>query len=265
MIGSASVKTPEEIVIIKEATQISMQILAALRAATTIGTNAGEIDDLAGQLCKQHNVTPAFLGVGKKKNPFPANICVSINSEVLHAIPTREKVFKDGDLVKLDFGIVHQGYYTDHCITLGLGNVSGADQKLINIAKLAIESAANMAIAGAHVGDLGHTMQSIVAMAGFDVLKGFVGHGIGKSLHEEPEIAAYGVPNTGPQLLKNQVLCVEAQVVAGQEDVYVEKDGWTIKTADGRKSVMFEYMVLVGDKKPEILTDTRGWDWHVKP
>lgn len=241
-----------------EATKISMKILEEAVNAVKIGSSGTGINELVGDLCKKHDVEPAFLGVGDSSNPFPANLCVSVNDEVLHAIPSNVP-FKAGDLVKVDFGIVHKGFYTDHCVTIGLEPVAEIDRNLMRIGKLAVENAVAKAVAGNTVGDLGHSMQSTVELAGFNVLKNFVGHGIGKNLHLPPEIAAYGQPGHGARLKKGMVVCVEAQVVAGSDRVKTAEDGWTITTLDGSRGVMFEYMVEVGRKGNEILTDTRNW------
>lgn len=248
----------------REAAEISTNIMRQIVDAVQPGISVKKLDDLAVELCNQYQVEPAFHGVGERNNPFPGNICVSINDETLHTIPTADSVVKDGDLVKVDFGIIYKGYYTDHCVTVVVGDISEREQQLWSVTKFAVEQAALAAHPGATTGDLGHKMYSIVSLAGFDVLKDYVGHGIGKNLHLSPEIPAYGNPGMGDELKTGQVICVEAQVVMGTDKTLIDKDGWTIRTADGEKSAMFEYMVYVGKDGPEILTDTRNWDLHVK-
>jgi methionyl aminopeptidase len=255
----SSVKTAAEIEIVREAAEISMRILKQLVDATKIGVTPLEINDLAGKLCEQNGVKPSFLGVDNGETKFPGNMCVCVNSEILHAIPRDTRKFQEGDLIKLDFGIVHKGFNTDHCVTVGLGNLSEADVSLLKIGKIAVESAIPQAKPGNTTGDLGYVMQSIAELSGYNVLSGFVGHGIGRSLHEYPQVPAYGEPHTGSKLEAGMVICMEAQVVAGRDETRTAEDGWTVITRDGANGVMFEYMVLITEDEPEILTDTREW------
>jgi methionyl aminopeptidase len=166
-------------------------------------------------------------------------------------------------VVKIDFGIILDGYYTDQCFTFIIGQADPEDEKLVKIARLATESAMKKATSGTFAGDLGFTMEGIARAAGFDTLKMFVGHGVGKSLHEHPEIPSFGPPGAGDVLETGMVICVECQVVSGKGKVYVDEDGWTIRSVDGRRGAMFEYMVIVGDDTPEIITPMLDWDIHV--
>ena len=176
----------------------------------------------------------------------------------MHGIPNGRQ-FQDGDVVKIDFGIEYQGLNTDHCFTIGLGKFSSQDKKLMTAARSGIQAAAKKAVTGAWTGDLGYTMQRAANRAGFTVAKEFVGHGIGRTLHDDPQIPAYGRPGTGSRLEPGAVLCVEAQVLAGRDDVYLAEDGWTIKTSDGSNAAMFEYMVVVQEDQPLFLTPTLDW------
>ncbi len=252
------IKSSEELEIIREATRISTEIMHELRLNVAPGVSAAEIDRLAGELCKKAGVIPAF------KNqpgyvPFPGNLCVCVNEEVLHAVPKEERIFEKGDLVKIDFGVIYNNFYTDHCTTVAVSELLPEDEKLMKVGKFAVESAVKKVKNGVKVGDLGHTMQTITEMAGFNVLKDYVGHGIGRSLHEYPQIPAFGTIGQGAELKTGMVICVEAQVVKGKEDVYVTEDKWTVATKDGEKAVMFEYMVAVTDEGSEVLTKTMDW------
>lgn len=240
------------------AADLSMKVLAAAYDAVKIGVTGIEVNKVVGQKCKELGVTPAFYGVGNKSNPFPANLCVSVNNNVLHAIPDN-RPFQAGDLVKLDLGIVYKGFYTDHCVTIGLQPVAEQDKKLIQIGKLAVEAAVERAGPKARTGDLGYAMQSVAELAGFNVLKNYVGHGIGQSLWQAPEIPAYGDPGTGSKLKPGSVICVEAQVVAGRDHTKIAADGWGVATVDNTKGVMFEYMLHITKNGREVLTDTRNW------
>lgn len=242
----------------RQAAQISTQILKEMVAMVKPGVLPNEIDRLAGKLCQEHGVQPAFKGVKNGHWVYEYNSCISVNDEILHGIPDDRRALKTGDLVKLDFGIIYQGMYTDQCVTVGVGKVSAEDKKLLEVGKEAVLSAVKLAKTGNHTGDLGHMMHQTAYRAGFDVLKMYVGHGIGEYLHLDPEIPAYGQPGEGKELKDGMVICVECQVVTGSDETFVEKNGWTVKTVDGGKGVMFEYMVLVGSK-PEILTPTIDW------
>jgi len=242
----------------RSACDVSMKILRELHDAVKPGMKSIQLDRLAKKLCEDNGVEAAFHGVEGMSSKFPGYSCISVNEQVLHSIPGDRK-FKEGDLVKIDFGIIKDGYYTDHCVTVGVKSLSPENEHLLRVGKLAIESAALKAKVNTRVGVLGDTMQTIVELAGYNVLKDYVGHGIGQSLHLPPEIPAYGHPKSGAMIREGEVLCVEAQIVAGEDEVITLEDDWTIVTADGSNSVMFEYMVLIEGGESVILTDTRDW------
>lgn len=252
-----TIKSQSELAKYKKAAQISTQIMAELRDAIKPGVYPIELDKLAGKLCEKYQVKPSFKGVVNKNLIYKHNSCISVNDEILHGIPNKREI-KTGDLVKVDFGIIYQGLFTDHCFTVGIEKVSDNDQQLLKVGREAVLNAVKLAKPGNYTGDLGQAMHGTAFRAGFDTLKQYVGHGIGHSLHEQPEIPAYGQSKTGSKLEKNMIICVECQVVPGNDQVYIEDNGWTVKTKDGNKGVMFEYMVRV-DKKPEILTQTQDW------
>jgi methionyl aminopeptidase len=251
--------SPQQAQTYREAARISTEIMAAMRDAVKPGVYPIEIDELAGKLCEKNSVRPAFQGVTQSGHTYHHNSCISVNEEILHGIPSDKRAFQAGDLVKLDFGIVYQELHTDHCVTVGIHKISLADQQLLDAGKIAVLKAVTHAVAGNRTGDLGFAMQKTANRAGFEVLKQYIGHGIGTTLHDDPEIPAWGKKGRGELLKENMVICVEAQVVAGSDQVFIEKNNWTVKTRDGKKGVMFEYMVLVGKNEPEILTDTVDW------
>ncbi len=256
------IKSQTELATYKKATQLSKQILSQLRDAIKPGVYPIELDKLAGDLCEKHGVRSSFKGVVNGNLIYNFNSCISVNDEILHGIPNDKRKIQEGDLVKIDFGIIYQGFYTDHCFTVGVSQVSNEDQKLLEIGRKAVLNAVKLAKTGNKTGDLGYAMHSTAYKAGFDTLKQYVGHGIGRGLHEYPEIPAFGKPGSGKKLEKNMIICVECQIVPRSDQVYVEDNGWTVKTTDGGKGVMFEYMVRV-DKKPEILTQTQDWSLTV--
>ncbi len=252
--------TLKEINIIKSAAKISTEILYALKEEVQVDADGEYIDRLAAKLCKKNNVLPAFKGVKGDKMPFPGNVCLSVNEEVLHTIPKKDQKFQKGDLISIDFGIFYKGFFTDHCITVGLKELNDNDEKLINIGKLAVDTAVSRLKPGVFTGDIGNTMQSIIEMANFSVVKKYIGHGIGKSLWQRPEIPAFGKPKTGEKFVQNQVVCIEAQTIADKSDkTYTRENGWDIVSQNHKRSVMFEYMVLLTKSGHEILTKTKDW------
>jgi methionyl aminopeptidase len=237
----------------------SAEILWQLWQASIEGGTPIEVDKLAVRLCQKYNVLPAFKGVGSKKNPFRNACCIGIDDTVVHGIPN-EIPFMKGDLVKVDFGIIDDGFYTDHCFTKCIGRPSEEDLRLMKVGRRAVQEAARKAVVGNQIGDLGYTMQSTAEKAGFSTVKEFVGHGIGYTMHDDPQIPAWGKVRQGLTLKRGEVLCVEAQIIASKDDsVYMEADGWTIKSNSGAKSVMFEYMVVVQERRPVFLTPTLEW------
>lgn len=242
----------------RQAAKISTEILWQLHQKTRQGVTPMEIDALADKLCRQHGARPNFKGVGSAGNEYQYATCISVNDTVVHGIP-QSTPLQAGDLVKVDFGLEYQGLNTDHCFTVGIGPVSNKDKNLMETGRAAVLKAAQQAIAGRFTGDLGDSMESIAHSQGYMVAEQYVGHGIGRTLHEEPQLPAWGDPGTGDVLQQGMVLCVEAQVIAGDNELFVAQDGWSVKTADGNKSVMFECMVVVGEQKPEFLTENLDW------
>ena len=249
------IHTEKEEKILREACDISLKILKELGNNLKEGFTPLEIDREAGFLCKKYNVKPAF----KRVEGYNFNTCISVNDVAVHGVP-KDIPFEKGDLVSIDFGIVYKNIYTDHCWTWSIGKPSKENKKLLNAGRKAVESAMLNAVVGKRAGDVGHEMERIAVKNGFNTLKMFVGHGIGKTLHDEPEILAYGDKDTGDELEDGMVLCIECQVVDDiGNDVIIDDDGWSARTVNGGNSVMFEYMVIVRDKEPTILTDTRDW------
>jgi len=254
-----TIQSASELKRYQQAADKSMKILKKLFDATVEGAKPLQIDHLADRECQKMGVVPCFKGVGPKKNKYRWATCISVNDTVVHGIPDNQPL-KKGDLVKVDFGINDNSWFTDHCFTKSIGKPSPEDERLMTVARKAISAAADLAVVGNKVGDLGAKMQSIIEASGFSVVKEFVGHSIGHGLHDAPQVPAYGRNNTGASLTEGMVLCVEAQALASNSDqVYIEDNGWTVKTTDGSKAAMFEYMVIVGKKEAKYLTDTRHW------
>lgn len=248
------IKSEKDYYEIKKATEISVEILRALRAAVKEGVSPKDMDDLAGELCARHKVRPSFLGVQGIKSQFPSNLCIMVNDEAVHAIPSSENPFKEGDLVKVDFGVIYNGWNTDHGITLPIGEVSERRSILKSTVDLSVDTAIQNIRAGVRSGDISYVLEDISSMSGFGSVKDFGGHGIGKNIHYSPSIPFVGDRGEGERIEENMLLCIENWITEGSPDLLLEGDGWTLKTKDGSYSAMMEHMVIVRKDSAEILT-----------
>ncbi len=248
------IKRAKEEKILREAGEISVEILSKLKDSIKEGITTLAIDAYAGELCKEYGVKPAF----KEVEDYYFNTCISVNDVAVHGLPS-DYILKKGDLISIDFGIVYKGYITDHCWTWCIGKPDAKKKRLLESGRRAVENAMEKAVVGNRTGDLGFEMESEARSNGFNILKVFVGHGIGKGLHEYPDIPAFGKRGTGELLVDGMVICVECQVVDDTGKVFTDDDGWSERTERGGDSVMFEYMVIVKKDCPVILTDTRNW------
>jgi len=249
------IKTENDYRDIKKAADISTLILRELRDSVKEGVKASDVADIAASLCQKNKVKAAFLGVSGPQGDFPSSVCISVNNTILHGIPHPAIEFKKGDLVKVDFGVIYNGFYTDHCVTVPVGEISSEDKRLLETGRLCIDTAVKEAIVGNYVSDISKTLQGVCDLAGFDFIKNYCGHGIGKSLWLEPEVLTYTYKGQDQiPLLNGMCLCVENQVVAGKDTLFLDNDGWSLKTVDGSKGVMFEHMVIVRKNQPEVLT-----------
>ena len=242
-------KTEREIEIVKKNGQILAQTLKLLEENTKPGMKTKELDQLAEDFIKKQGGYPAFKGY----RGFPASICVSINEEVVHGIPG-ERVIEPGQIVSLDAGILKDGYYADAAETYPVGEVSEEALRLIRITRQALEHAIGSLKAGRHLSDVSFAIQSFVEENGFSVVRDLVGHGIGKKMHEEPQIPNFGMPGQGVVLKKGMVLAIEPMVNAGTYQISTKEDQWTIVTSDGSLSAHFEHTVAVTENGAEVLT-----------
>jgi methionyl aminopeptidase len=248
--SGVELKGPSEIALMRQAGRIVAEILDALEAAVAPGVSTWELDQLAERLIAQKGARPAFKGY----QGFPACLCASVNDEVVHGIPSRRRRLAEGDLMKLDFGVVYRGYYGDSARTVPVGQVSEEAARLVEATRGALERAVQVMQVGNRLGDIGHAVQSHVEARGYAVVRDFTGHGIGRKLHEEPRVPNYGSPGSGMKLRAGMVLAVEPMVNAGSEEVRVLEDDWTAVTLDRRLSAHFEHTVLIAETGPEILT-----------
>jgi len=243
-------KSDSEIAIMQEGGRYVARVLKRMKEVVKPGITTQAIAEEADRMAGSLNVVPAFKGY----NGYPAVICVSVNEEVVHGIPSKKRVLSEGDIVGLDFGALHNGYYADAAITLSVGKTDPKTLRLLDVTKDALFKGIEAAQPGNRVGDISNAVQSHVESNGFSVVKVFVGHGIGRNLHEEPQIPNYGESQWGVRLKKGMTLAIEPMVNAGSDGVHVLEDGWTAVTSDGSLSAHFEHTIAVTENGPMILT-----------
>ena len=246
---SIIIKSEREIAVMREAGRIVATIMEKLRRALRPGLKTRELDDLAASELARLGARSSFRGY----RGFPAHLCVSINEELVHGIPG-ERVLQDGDLVSLDFGAIYQGFQGDAAITVGLGEISPQTKELVATTENALKAGIDAARTGARLGDVSAAIQHYAESRGFSVVREYTGHGIGRQMHEEPQIPNFGEPNTGPELKKGMTLALEPMVTAGNWPTRVGSDGWTVSTADGSLCAHFEHTLAITDGRPEVLT-----------
>lgn len=242
-------KSAREIAIMREAGRIAARVHEALREAIRPGVETRELDALADRLIREAGGVPTFKGY----HDFPASICTSINEEVVHGIPSSRRL-REGDIIAIDLGVTYRGYVGDCAYTWPVGEVSDEARRLLQVTQEALWLAIEQCRPGRHLGDIGHAVQQYVEAAGFSVVREYVGHGVGASMHEDPQVPNYGQPGTGVVLRPGMVLAVEPMVNAGTWEVRVLPDRWTVVTADGRYSAHFEHTVAITEGDPLILT-----------
>ena len=241
-------KTSGELELMDEANRIVHRVLDGLAGMMKPGITTRELDRFAEDLIRGAGAVPAFLHY----KGYPATLCTSINEVIVHGIPG-ETALREGDIVGIDCGVVFKGYYGDAARTYAVGQISPAAERLIQVTKRALELAVERVRPNGRLSDIGHAVQEYVESEGFSVVRDFVGHGIGTSLHEDPQVPNYGEPGRGPKLKPGLVLAIEPMVNAGTPDVEVDSDGWTARTADGSLSAHFEYSVAVTEDGARIL------------
>jgi len=241
-------KSPDEIRKLRASNLLVARILEALKKMIRPGVSTIELDRYCEELALQAGAKPAFKGY----RGYPFSLCTSVNEEVVHGMPSERKL-REGDIVSLDFGIYHQGLYGDAAVTVPVGEVSDEARRLMRVTEESLYRAIEQARAGNRIGDISAAIQNHVEAAGYSVVRDLVGHGIGRSLHEEPQVPNYGREGRGIELRPGIVLAIEPMVNAGAHAVKVLKDGWTVVTADGRLSAHFEHSVAIMDGDPFIL------------
>jgi methionyl aminopeptidase len=243
------IKSPREIEQMKRSNAIVAEVFEKLKGMIVPGISTKELDQVAEDYILLKGARPAFKGY----RGFPATLCISINEEVVHGIPGQRRL-KEGDLVSLDVGVNFVGYYGDAAITLPVGEVDPEAKRLLEVTERALSIGIEKAKVGNRLFDISYAIQSWVESHGFSVVRDFVGHGIGKDLHEEPQVPNFGAPHQGPRLEKGMVFALEPMVNEGTYEVRILSDGWTVVTADGKRSAHFEHTIVITDGGAEILS-----------
>ena len=248
------IKNSEQLALMRKAGKITAEALLVAREAVKPGVSTKEVDTKIRAYIEKCGASPSFLGY----NGFPGSACISINDQVIHGIPSSKVIIQDGDIVKVDVGARYRGYNGDSARTFAVGRVSEEALRLISVTEKSFYEAMKVARAGNRIGDIGHAVESFVISNGFSVVKAFVGHGLGRDLHEEPEVPNYGKPGRGPRLYAGMTLAIEPMVNAGGLEVNILKDGWTVTTADGSLSAHYENSIAITESDPIMLTDAEN-------
>jgi len=243
-------KSPQEVALLRQANRIVAETLQLLRGKIAPGITTWQLDKWAEEFARSRDAKPAFKGY----RGFPGSLCVSLNEQVVHGIPSRKVRLQEGDIVSIDFGVEYQGYFGDAAITVGVGKVDDIKQQLMRVTEQSLSEGIEKVRVGNRINDISLAIQQHVEKHGFSVVRQFVGHGIGTHLHEAPEIPNYSRSSTTPRLLPGMVLAIEPMVNAGTHEVRVLKDGWTVVTGDKLPSAHFEHSVAVTENGPLILS-----------
>jgi len=253
-------KSATELEKMHQAGLVVWEVLNGLRERVRPGVTTLELEEFAASRAAERKVRPAFKGY----RGYPCVLCASVNKEVVHGIPSKSRTLQEGDIISLDFGVEYQGYYGDAAVTVPVGKISPAREKLLRVTRESLDKAIENVRPGSHLGDIGSAVQKWVEKDGFSVVRDFVGHGIGTKMHEEPNVPNYGVPGQGPRLEEGLAFAIEPMVNAGGPGVKVLEDHWTAVTSDGSDSAHFEHTVAVTSNGPWVLTRPResaGVSW----
>jgi methionyl aminopeptidase len=244
-------KSSREIDIMAHGGQILGATVEMLRREVHAGMSTWQLDELAESFIRSHaGATPSFKGL----YGFPGSVCASINEEVVHGIPSRRRVLKDGDIISIDVGVKYEGFHTDSATTVAIGEVSEDTKRLLDVTQRALAAGIENARPNNHVGDIGAAIQAVVEASGFSIVRDLVGHGIGVAFHEEPQVPNYGKPRRGTKLMPGLTIAIEPMVNAGASATRTMPDRWTVVTVDGSPSAHFEHTVAITDNGPRVLT-----------
>ncbi|NLJ16999.1 MAG: type I methionyl aminopeptidase [Clostridiales bacterium] len=244
------IKTPTEISKMLKACELSAQALALAGRSITPGMSTWELDKIIHDFIISKGATPSFLGYGG----FKGSACISINEELIHGIPSKSRIIKEGDIVTVDVGACIGGYHGDNARTFPVGKISEEAENLLKVTEESLYEGIKMAVEGNRIGDISHAVESWCVQRGYSVVKKYVGHGVGKNLHEDPEVPNYGRPGRGPRLAAGMTIAIEPMINAGTEEIRVLSDNWTVVTADGKLCAHFEHTIAITKSEPLIMT-----------
>ena len=248
-----TIKRAEEVALMRHAGLILVRVLDELEAALRPGVSTAELDEIADTIIADAGAVPSFKGYGSNP-PFPASICASINDEVVHGIPSPRRRVREGDVISLDVGCIWQGWHADCARTWSVGHAPRRVQELIDATRRGMEAGIAAALPGNRLGDVGAAIEAVAHRHGYGIVRPFVGHGIGQSMHEDPQVPNYGRPGTGLRIEAGMCFAIEPMYNLGGDHVAMLDDGWTVVTADGSLSAHFENTIVVRDGEPEVLT-----------
>jgi methionyl aminopeptidase len=243
-------KTAEEIELIRESNLLVSKTLAEVGKFVAPGVSTEKLDQIAEKFIRDHGALPGFLGY----QGYPKTLCTSVNSQVVHGIPSEKVILEEGDMVSVDCGVILNGFYGDTAFSFQVGEVKDEVRRLLTITRECLQKGVEQAIEGNRIGDVGYAVQHHAESNGYSVVREMVGHGLGRHLHEAPEVPNYGRRGSGPKLRKGMVICIEPMINMGRRQIQQESDGWTIRTADNLPSAHFEWAVAVDKGKADVLS-----------
>lgn len=246
----AIITAENEIARLRRSGQILAAALRQTADAVEPGITTAELNAIADAAIRTAGGVPSFVGY----NGYPAALCTSINDEVVHGIPSSRRVLAAGDIIGLDLGVMFEGMFTDHAVTVGVGKISRDDQRLLQDTKASMMAGIAAAVVGQRIGDISAAVEAALKPRGYGIIRQLTGHGVGRAIHEEPSIPNYGKPKTGPMIIPGLVIAIEPMVAMGGWEVETGDDGWTMATIDGSRAAHFEHTVLVTERGPEIIT-----------
>ncbi|GAB4158507.1 MAG: type I methionyl aminopeptidase [Candidatus Promineifilaceae bacterium] len=249
-------KSQAELALMREAGRINARVLEAVRAAVRPGVTTMYLNEIAERVLEQHGATPVFKGYtfGGKLPPYPGALNTCLNEELVHGIPSNKRIIHEGDLLSVDCGTLYKGFIGDSAFSMGVGQVSPIVCKLLEVTERALYVGIEQAVPGNRVGDISAAIQAFVESHQFNVVRGYGGHGVGRSMHEEPHVPNYGLAGRGVQLRPRMTFAIEPMVLEGKKDVVVRPDQWTVAAKDGKLTAHFEHTIAITDNGPEILT-----------
>jgi methionyl aminopeptidase len=244
------IKTADEIELMRQSNQLVSKTLAELAKYIKPGVSTERLDQIAEAFIRDHGAVPGFLGY----QGYPKTLCTSVNSEVVHGIPSEKVILQEGDQLSVDCGVVMNGFYGDTAFSFEVGEVNAEVRRLLNVTRECLQKGVEQAVDGKRIGDVGYAIQQHAESNGYTVVREMVGHGLGRHLHEAPEVPNYGRRGTGPKLKKGMVICIEPMINMGRRQITQESDGWTIRTADNRPSAHFEWAVAIDKGEADVLS-----------